>query len=195
MYFATLASLAFFLTTVRFGECSLSLEDSAVSEIEEVFSGAEFKKLINWIDAETICLRRGEKAENACYMLNDNAKGPPGEIDMKDMRIVMKWTIDPLKNQELCKRWYQRLWNSLAFILAIEKSGKCPLLLAKAAASENERYIPGKGGIGDKETFSKGMVDKGKLISEIKVLDAKEAAASMPATVKSVMQWMKESMP
>ena len=90
---------------------------------------------------------------------------------------------------------YHRLWNSLAFILAMEKEGKSPLLLAKAASSENERYIPKKGGIGDKQTFSKGMVDKGKQIGKHKVLDAEEALENMLATVKSVMQWMKESMP
>ena len=90
---------------------------------------------------------------------------------------------------------YIRLWNSLAFILAMDKSGKSPLLLAKAASSENERYKPANGGIGDQETFSKGMVDKGRQVSDIKVLDAEEAIENMTTTVKSVMQWMKESMP
>ena len=93
---------------------------------------------------------------------------------------------------------YKRLWNSIAFILAHDKVGNSrnsPLLLAKAASSENERYVPGTGGIGDKETFSKGMVDKGKQVGQGIVLDVKDALADMPETVKRVMQWMKESMP
>ena len=90
---------------------------------------------------------------------------------------------------------YKRLWNSIAFILAYDKVGNSPLLLAKAVASEKERYRPGIGGIGDKETFSKGMVDKGKQVGRGIVLDVKDSLADMPQTVKRVMQWMKESMP
>ena len=81
------------------------MTDAAFDEIEEVFSAAEFKKLINWIEDQTICLRRGEKPENACYMLNDNARGPPGDIDMKDMKAVMIWTSDPFKDPAICRRW------------------------------------------------------------------------------------------
>ena len=89
---------------------------------------------------------------------------------------------------------YKRLWNSIAFILALDKVGNSPLLLAKAASSENERYIPGIGGIGDKETFSKGMVERGQPVGQGIVLDVKESMADMPQTVKRVMQWMKNNM-
>ena len=62
-------------------------------------------KLVNLLEDQTICLRNGEKAENACYMLNDNAKGPPGDMDMKDMKAVMKWALDPFKDEGITRRW------------------------------------------------------------------------------------------
>ena len=60
---------------------------------------------MGWIDDQNICLRRGDTAENACYMLNDCAKGKPDDMDMKDMKAVMKWTMNPFKNEEICTRW------------------------------------------------------------------------------------------
>ena len=70
-----------------------------------MFSPEEFKTLVGWIDDKNICLRRGETAENACYMLSDCAKGKPDDMDMRDMRAVMKWTMNPFKNEEICNRW------------------------------------------------------------------------------------------
>ena len=67
-------------------------------------------------------------------------------------------------------------------------------MLAKAVTSENERYIIAKGGIGDKQTFSKGKVDKGKQIGKTMVLDTEKDAEKMTKTVEMVMQWMKKTL-
>ena len=88
---------------------------------------------------------------------------------------------------------YNRLWNSLAFILVLEESGKSPLLLAKYASSGHERYKAGGTGIGDKKTFSKGTVNKGEKVSEFK-LNVKNAKSDMATAVKTVMLWMKKNM-
>ena len=94
-----------------------------------------------------------------------------------------------------CFLRYHRLWNSLAFVLAIEESEKSSLLLAKATSSGNHRYTASKGGIRGGQTFSKGQVNVGRQVGEIKELDTEEDAANMSTTVKSVMQWMKTNIP
>ena len=66
-------------------------------------------------------------------------------------------------------------------------------MLVKYTSSEHERYEAKETGIGEKETFSKGSVNKGEKVSEFK-LNVKNAKSDMATAVKTVMLWMKKNM-
>ena len=101
---------------------------------------------------------------------------------------------------------YNRLWNSIAFILKLEHGESYPLLLAHAAASEHERYRtkPHEHGIGNGETFSKGSIgekveskasEEGAQIGDILRLNVAESRDDLAGTVRHVLAWMRHNMP
>ena len=76
-----------------------------MDEIGQIFSPDEFKKLINWIKQSKVCLRNGEKPENACYALDDIYKGRPGQGSVLELARVTRWMKDPSKSIEMTKLW------------------------------------------------------------------------------------------
>lgn len=89
---------------------------------------------------------------------------------------------------------YKRLLNSLDVILKKEKKDsvkETSLVLGKPEAN-GKRKKAGKGGIENGETFS--IAKQRKVLGNME-LNAKESLSSLPQTVRTVLEWMKESMP
>ena len=79
--------------------------------MRDVF-GAErhFSEFLIWLENAKVCLRRGERAENACYVLSDFETGSPdGAVDTKKMMQEMialdQWKAHPYNNVHRCEVW------------------------------------------------------------------------------------------
>eukprot|EP00112_Aurelia_sp_Birch-Aquarium-sp1_P010729 Seg2284.7 transcript_id=Seg2284.7/GoldUCD/mRNA.D3Y31 product="hypothetical protein" protein_id=Seg2284.7/GoldUCD/D3Y31 len=144
-------------------------------------------KIFDWIIKEKICLRRGDKAEKACYALAD--------LDLPSTPLeILFWVSKPYtKSTDVTEKWYQRLYNSVAKILLSEKDKESPILLGKGGGlGGKERYQALKIGVGDNKTLMKSMISNGKIGGDIKI-NVQESLDDMSGTVEKILDLIKDA--
>eukprot|EP00794_Sanderia_malayensis_P017310 gene17310-19043_t len=166
-------------------------EKPGIANLKDAISDdGKFGKILSFIRDAQICLRRGTEAKNACYAMSDFG------LDMGKILQNAYWFGRPYSHQkDKTNRWYEKLYNSVAKILLLEKDDDAPILLASGGGdSGGEEYKVDDIGIGAAKTFSKAyMGSKGKQFGKGIKLNVKDSFKDMKGAVKTVLEWIEKS--